>query len=494
MKITELLDYVLSKLSKAKKRKPVPVHQPLALEPHDPRTVIIDFGPGQEFTLRDAYEGVQIFGATGSGKTSGSGAALAMSFLRQGFGGLVLTAKPDEYELWKDYCAATGRELTVFGPNAGYGFNFLRYEFFFAGQGAGLTSNVAELFAALAELNQPKSGGGNGMEAFWMQALKQLLRRAIDLVTTATGTLTLALIRDVIMSAPLSIEETASDTWKSESFCAKCIDEATAKKAEVNAADIDHTVLYWLREFPSLGDKQRASIISMFTVIADGFLTSPMRQLFCEDLNILPEETHQGKIILINLPAEVYNEVGIMAQMVWKYCWQRATARREPATDSGRPVFLWVDESQFFASKHDMVFQATARSKRACTVYLTQNLPTYFDRTGQDKTNALLGNLQTKIFHGNGDHVTNTYAADTVARGVIRRASSNFSTSNGGVNIGQNEAVDYIVPPSVFQRLRKGGPENGCIVDAIIFQAGRVWRSTGESFLKACFKQPQRKI
>src|SRR6266498_4188809 len=55
--------------------------------------------------IRDACEGTQIFGATGSGKTTGSGRALARAFLENGFGGVVLCAKPDEPELWKQYAA-----------------------------------------------------------------------------------------------------------------------------------------------------------------------------------------------------------------------------------------------------------------------------------------------------------------------------------------------------------------------------------------------------
>ena len=43
--------------------------------------------------IKDACEGTVIFGGTGSGKTSGSGRALARSFLAAGFGGLVLCAK-----------------------------------------------------------------------------------------------------------------------------------------------------------------------------------------------------------------------------------------------------------------------------------------------------------------------------------------------------------------------------------------------------------------
>ena len=62
-------------------------------------TTLIDLhGETQDgiWTVRDAVEGVQIFGGIGSGKTSGSGRMIALKFLKAGFGGLVLTVKPDE--------------------------------------------------------------------------------------------------------------------------------------------------------------------------------------------------------------------------------------------------------------------------------------------------------------------------------------------------------------------------------------------------------------
>jgi len=65
----------------------------------DLERALTHFSGADAWTIRDACEGCQIFGVTGSGKTSGSGAALARAFLRAGFGGLALTAKPDEREL-----------------------------------------------------------------------------------------------------------------------------------------------------------------------------------------------------------------------------------------------------------------------------------------------------------------------------------------------------------------------------------------------------------
>lgn len=116
-----------------------PLDDPLLAFSHSPR----DF-----WTLRDACEGVQIFGSLGSGKTSGSGQAIATAYLAAGFGGLVLTAKPDERELWEGYVRATGRErdLVIFSPDQPHGFNFLSYEMRRPGKGAGDTETLIKLF------------------------------------------------------------------------------------------------------------------------------------------------------------------------------------------------------------------------------------------------------------------------------------------------------------------------------------------------------------
>jgi DNA segregation ATPase FtsK/SpoIIIE-like protein len=49
-----------------------------------PLTVIRDWKNRQEFRLADAESGVAVFGATGSGKTSGSAKHLAMGYLAAG--------------------------------------------------------------------------------------------------------------------------------------------------------------------------------------------------------------------------------------------------------------------------------------------------------------------------------------------------------------------------------------------------------------------------
>ena len=56
---------------------------------YDPQTPLLTIGSRRAFTLDMAYEGVHIFGGTGSGKSSGSMATLARAYLSAGMGGSI---------------------------------------------------------------------------------------------------------------------------------------------------------------------------------------------------------------------------------------------------------------------------------------------------------------------------------------------------------------------------------------------------------------------
>src|SRR5450432_1454255 len=82
----------------------------------DNNVALLDFsGSGQAprpenfWSLNDAFQGTQVFGGTGSGKSSGSGQALARAFLKANLGGLVLTAKTDEAAQWEEYAKDANR-------------------------------------------------------------------------------------------------------------------------------------------------------------------------------------------------------------------------------------------------------------------------------------------------------------------------------------------------------------------------------------------------
>jgi calcineurin-like phosphoesterase len=449
---------------------------------------LIQFNGKDIWTTKDACEGIQIFGGTGSGKSSGSGKLIAKSFLKAGFGGLILTVKKDEKDTWLNYAKATNREKDIViltdnnGVNNQY-FNFLQYEYSRSGRGSGLTENLVNLFMTVIS-NGDNYGNTN---TYWVSTLKQLLRNTIDLVTIANDSISLRQMYDVITSAPQNIEEFKSSLWRKESKCFELIQKAEKNiiRGQNNDLKLDFEVTknYWQNEFPHLDEKTRSIIVSMFTSRADCFLRGVLRKIFCSDEvnTISPEDTFEGKIIILDLPKKEYEETGQYAQVLFKYIWQRAVERRVVEV-STKPVFLWVDEAQYFYTDYDSIFQTTARSSRVCTVYLTQNIPNYESILGVNsatKVQSFLGNMQTKIFHANSDVTTNRYASQLIAQTYTNRQNSS-QNGVGGQSYSTQRVLEDQVLPKEFAELKNGGQDNNLKVEAIIYQTGRKWLSNSD--------------
>lgn len=466
------------------------------LEPFDLDTPLIAFSPSDQWTIRDACEGTQIFGSIGSGKTSGSGATIAKSFLNAGFGGLVLCAKPDERKLWERYARETGRSdsLVIFSPDHEWRLNFLDYEMRHTGRGSGLTENIVSLFTRIAEIVEGKQEVAGG-DDFWERAMKELVRNAIDLLAVSQGTVTLDDIVRIVADAPLTHNQVTDDDWQKLSFCFACMRDAETKaQGRRQKHDVDVAITYWSKTFPHMGDRTRSSIVATFTSIADILLHGDVWELFSTETTIVPETTFKdGTIIIVDTPIQEYHEQGRLIGGLMKYLFQRAILRRDVSVDP-RPVFLWVDEAQNFVSSYDFQYQAVARSARACTVYLTQNISNYYSVLGtnaHDEANALTGNFQTRIWHANSDFATNEAASNLIGQRRMMMGSYGRSDNMEGesFNAGGNEAINYAVLPFEFTTLRKGGVPNNLEVDAILYQGGRRWNATSETYMRVTFKQ-----
>src|SRR5208337_4114425 len=104
---------------------------------------------------------------------------------------------------------------------------------------------------------------------------------------------------------------------------------------------------YWLLEYPNLSEKTRSIITLTFSMLVRPLITRPLGTLFSSDTNIKPEDTFDGKIIIVDIPVQEFRLVGRIANLVWKYCFQIAVLRRMQPTEKDkylRPVFLHADE------------------------------------------------------------------------------------------------------------------------------------------------------
>ncbi len=151
---------------------------------------------------------------------------------------------------------------------------------------------------------------------------------------------------------------------------------------------------------------------------------------------------------------------------------------KRDVTKNPRPMFLWADESQNFLHEHDAVYQATARSSRIATVYISQNLNNYYACMGGQKAEfrvkSLLGTLATKIFHANADVETNQYASVLIGDAFFEDQQSNRTmgkdTFSQGTHVGLK--LERAVRPEEFGRLKTGGPKNGNRVEGYLHRQG----------------------
>src|SRR5215217_207155 len=516
-------------------------------------TPLLKLSASDHFTLRDAVQGVHVFGGIGSGKTSGSGKALATAYLRAGMGGLVLCAKPDEARRWCEYAAENGREQSVmlFSNPEHWRFNFLTYEL--ARQGAAGIGSVVECLMRILEaarLTNPNAGRGS--EAFWEDATRQLLRNTIPILYAATGSVRIPDIIRFVGSAPKSLAELQNADWQQHAFMFQALAQVRrAPAVAMRDDDFEKSAAYWRDEYATLDPKTRSNIAISLSTALDRFNRGRLNELFCTDTNLVPEMTFHGAIIVMDMAALSWNEDGVIAQQLFKYMWQRAVLGRNGLgpQHADRPVFLWADEAQYFVNSYDSDFQSTCRSAKACTVYLTQSLPTYYARMAGDnaahRADMLLANFVTRIFHNSPDNVTNRWASDMIGRSIHRRATfsegesagysqgmnqgeneswgrssgTGFSTDfnsrgtfsansgsnrGGGTNHGRNrgynecsstsngysETMDAEIEPADFSRaLKTGGPANGGVVTGVWFQAGKVFQDSHRNYLHVSFRQ-----
>lgn len=501
--------------------------------------------PSRVWKIRHAVEGVQVFGGIGSGKTSGSGYNLAKKYLAAQFGGLVLTAKPDEKDLWWKYCEETGRldDLMIVEPSGQWTFNFLDYEAKASGAENALTENVVQVLKTVIHASEEREGGGS-KDPFWDNSLDMLLFNVIDFCKLAYDTVSVKLLYDIVQSLPKppvpkppSFSEdvdsskgdgadrpgappktqTAYDlalkaaiakgqskihAWRkrqSPDRLRKLNEDKAARfaawEAEIEEMRTLNLIHEFVESYKALGSKTRSVIDVSFSAFLFRLLREPVFSLFCNKSNFTPDLSRkEGKIILINLPVKTYHKVGRDCQIMFKYIWQRAM-EKETLEDNARPVFLWADEAQHFLHEHDAEFQATARSSRIATVYLSQNLPNYYASMGGQRSEyrvkSFLGTLNTKFFHANADVETNRYAAELIGDTKQYDPTTGSSTGTDG-NISASKSstrkYDRAVRPEEFPRLKTGGPQNANKVQCYMHVQGDLLQNVNHKLLS--FNQP----
>ncbi len=473
------------------RRAPVIVAPPIrrvGTWPQD--AVMLELAAGDSLAIRDFLSGIQIFGASGSGKTSGSLAFLAHAMLRDGWGMLVLTTKPGESAQWERWAKACGRGhdvLRIF-PNGPHHFNFLEYLNRHPDPGASIATNIGDILMTLAKHAKPKAQGTEASE-FFAESASRMVTQAIHLLRAANEPLTLEAISKVISSAPnhpLEIEQ--------DNFAERFLPMLLRRAQDRRAPNLESMCEYWLREFPGMNERTRGDVVSTLTSVIFRFTEPPFRELIASARgnSYIPELTDTGRIMILDCPVITYQQAGRLFQIAMKRLTQQAVLRRKSA-DTTRPVAIIADEAQNFVTHADYAYQAICRDFRGCTVYATQTVDNYKEAVGSEASvEALLASLVTKFFHANAG-TTNKWAENLIAADWHTSTSESFNQRgekhDPNFGLSQSQQVHPQVLAAEFTRLRTGGDRNGGMVDAVVFQPGRAFAQSGKPILRTTFRQ-----
>lgn len=467
----------------------------------DPDTPLLTLNGKDRFTVRDSFNGIHVFGAIGSGKTSSSGKSIGCAYLRAGYGGLVLCAKPEEVELWKSYCKEHGRESDMVVFDKSRHFNFLSYIFAVKGaEGANAATDVLMKILKAADLAAGQGQGKEG-EAFWVKTTRECLLNAITVLYSAIGTVTIEGIVQFVTTMPTAAPKPEDAGKPVINYALDRLNRCKEKPVhKLPAHSLKRVRNYWLRQFIAMPEKTRGSIVTSVTAELNRFTDGLLRECFTTTTDLVPELVFNGSIIIMGFPSLSYQEEGTVAQGLFKLMFQRAVESRNGLAQQfrERPLFLYADEAQYFVSTYDDTFLSTCRGSKCATVYLTQSLPTYVAQLGKEKSDAVdgfVGKFGTKVFHLNACPKTNKYAAEligkglklhktssrTVTSGVQTNRGGNQSSLNQGYNrsegsnetSGANEHLGYFLEPNFFATsLLTGSPVNNFLVSAVWFKAG----------------------
>lgn len=480
-------------------------------------------GSGEDETslcrLGHVYEGVLITGATGSGKSSTSVKKIAKSLLRIGAGGLVLCVKDTDATDFIEWATEEGREKDIirFAVDGPYGFNPIAYES--ARSGKPLTINLVSLFYTIVHSLDKKKDNSSGKDEFWENAAKQLLTNCI-FPLSLIGEVTTTNIKRMIDSAPTRQEQALDADFKRKSYCLQVLGQAS--DALLNdptlqtqyQEDIGNALSYFYlaengekSQFAALAENTRSSVVLSLTVFLNNLNTYPLNALFGRQSTVTPDDVLRGKIVVVDVSIKKYMELGVIANSLWKLCFQRAIEARQQerrAVDAV-PTFIFADEAQLLTLDTDALFQSTARSSKCSVIAATQNVPAYAAAVGgENAAEGLFGNFQVKIFHQNSEPKTVEWLQKMIGQslqtieshggslnlGALAGVADNALSPLGmvGSSTNANKVDRFQIWADDFNRLRKGGPENDCAVDAILFHSGRTLPS-GTYWMKITYDQ-----
>jgi len=263
--------------------------------------VLFQWSRSDPYRTRDLLRSVGVFGATGSGKSSGSGdwfGNAIVAYPRSS--GLILCAKPEDKPMWEKMFARHKREkdYSVFEPGGTCRFNFLDFVL----QSGGDTRQVTKCITTIGETLRSDKSGGTENSRFFEREEERLLYNAVGIVKLATGKVTAPDLQKFITTAPLSAVQIATPQYQASFHFQSMLKAEKTPKSPVEQHDYEQATDYWMSEFPNQADKMRSCTTAGVLGVLHVFNTGEVRELVSTTTNVTPNDMHERGHWVLDLP------------------------------------------------------------------------------------------------------------------------------------------------------------------------------------------------
>jgi hypothetical protein len=455
--------------------------------------------------LHQCYSNIFITGQIGSAKTTGVGANLAHGLLSHPSrpAAWVVCQKPDEGARWLRYAEQAGRlgDVIHVTPGGKHRIDILEHEVSTFGGGVEQAKSLLGVLMEVANRNRQR----NSADSFWPESAEMMMGHSMHILKKAGHPCGLKNLLLFCQSLPNSPEQLKDPAWRVKSYSVNCLMAAAKLHPEDDVLQMSGD---WMTgEWPTLSDKTRSIVYSVSTITISKLLTNQFADLLNGTSTFTPEKAmEEGKIVIWDTPGSVFGPPAQLASVAIKLLFQRAAMRRDLSKPC-RPLILWCDEAaNFCVPDLDAMFLSQSRQFKCICCNIVQNLPLVVTALGANEAarhqaQAWISNHSTIIGCANSDPETNKLLSALAGEeketmyGGSGGTQQNFDPlddfmgrSTSHAHASWSEQYRPALPPEWFLGLAKGGKPH-FTTEAYVFQSGRIFNSTGRTWMRGSWKQ-----
>lgn len=340
--------------------------------------------PGLPFglTCKDLSTHLVVFGATGTGKTSGVLRPLAQTYLASGFGGaLILDGK--------------GQLAAEFSNYPGY----LLVEPGLCDLGLLEGLEAEEVVQAISSV---QCGSEQGENQFFISNGRQMMLaasvilRECNKISGEQFPWTFHML-SVVLDKMCNLDD------------AKIYTDFLRKQG-LNHGLLSDAIHYYSVKVPQMDERTRANILSTCASWLAPLMSHPKTLPWTRvEKGVDVTQCLRGGIVGVNVPASEFGDAGLIITSLVKARIFTAVRRRKADWQQNgvdKPMLMLVDEAQAVIGKLELDIFPVARSLGLMGVYATQSIDEFYGRFGEHQALALLNNFRSFVMFSSSSSTT----------------------------------------------------------------------------------------